>query len=147
MRIFFLTIFSFFAFQDKSHTNEIPNLSGIWVSTTKNLKVKVYYYNEKVFAKMVYFPCNHKVKLPMEKHFDKKNQNPKLRNRSYLDVDVLTELMFEKNNKWDGGQIYNPVTGTTYSASLKLISKNQIEVRGYMGFEFFGESIFFNRID
>jgi uncharacterized protein (DUF2147 family) len=83
----------------------------------------------------------------MEKHFDTKNPNSKLRTRSYLDVVVLTDLMFENNNKWDEGKIYNPVTGKTYSASLKLISKNQIEVIGYIGFEFIGESIFFNKIN
>lgn len=147
MRTIIVILFCLFATNGKTEINENNKLTGIWESSTKNLKVRVYYQNEKVFAKMVYFPCNHKVKLPMEKHFDIKNPNPKLRTRNYLEVVVLSDLVFENNNKWDDGQIYNPVTGKTYSASLKLISNNKIEVRGYIGFEFLGQSITFNKIN
>ncbi len=132
--------------QGRNNTEENKKLNGIWESETKDLKVQVYYQNEKVFARMVYFPCNHTLKLPMEKHFDIKNPNPKLRTRTYLDVVVLSDLVFEKSNTWSEGKIYNPVTGKTYSASLKLINNNRIEVRAYIGFEFIGESIFFNKL-
>jgi uncharacterized protein (DUF2147 family) len=41
---------------------------------------------------------------------------------------------------WEGGSIYNPLDGQTYSGSLTVLSDNALRVRAYLGTPLFGRS-------
>ena len=141
----FLLVFSIL-FNYTNLNNENNKLVGNWESSSKDLRVNVFIKNEKVFAKLIWFPCTHKVKSPMANHLDTKNPNQKLRSHSWLDLIILSGLQYDKENKWTNGQIYNPESGRTYTAYLQLLSQNKLKVRGYWGFEFIGETLIFNKI-
>ena len=128
-----------------AQVNTNDKLNGIWVSEKKDLKVKVYSINNIVYAKLVWFPCNHTIKKPMSEHKDALNSNKLLRNRSWLDIVILNGLVYDGKDKWVNGSIYDPHTGKTWSASVTLRSNNILEVRGYWGIELFGKTIIFNR--
>lgn len=51
-----------------------------------------------------------------------------------------------KPNEWDGGFIYNPEDGKTYSSEMELKSADVLGVRGYVGIPLFGKSQTWTRL-
>lgn len=44
------------------------------------------------------------------------------------------------DGRWSVGQIYDPNSGKTYSCKLKLIDRNTLYVRGYIGISLIGRT-------
>jgi uncharacterized protein (DUF2147 family) len=53
---------------------------------------------------------------------------------------LLSNFKFDGNDKWKGGDIYDPESGKTYSSYLYLKGKNILKVRGYVGISLFGRT-------
>lgn len=64
---------------------------------------------------------------------DVKNQNPHLRARPLQGVHILHQLKNKNDRKWAGGELYDPRTGKSYSARLKVIDDDMIEIAGCIG--------------
>jgi uncharacterized protein (DUF2147 family) len=71
---------------------------------------------------------------------DIRNENPSLRDRPILGLPIINGLQPVAANQWKGS-IYNPEDGNTYSATLTLVSRNQINLRGCKGWILCGERI------
>ncbi len=69
---------------------------------------------------------------------DIRNENPRLRNRPILGLPMINGMAQVAANQWKGN-IYNPEDGNTYSATLTLVSRNQINLRGCKGWILCGE--------
>jgi uncharacterized protein (DUF2147 family) len=119
---------------------------GYWLSEAKDLKVQVYEANGKVYGRLVWFSCNHSVKLPLEQHFDTKNPNKKLRTRSWFNMPVLSNLEKKSESTWENGKIYDANTGRVYSATVYLKSPTKMVVRGFYGIELLGKSMVFYKV-
>ena len=50
----------------------------------------------------------------------------------YAAGDVVNFLCPAGPSKWDGGTVYDPKTGNTYSVSLEFDGGNTLKVRGYL---------------
>lgn len=48
--------------------------------------------------------------------------------------------------EWSGGTIMDPESGTTYSCSVKVVSKDELEVRGYVGISLLGRTQHWKRM-
>lgn len=120
------------------------DLIGIWISENNDLIVQVFENKQMIYGKLIWFKCNHKVKLSLEDHKDEKNPNSALRERAWINLTILSDLKYSDNNRWSGGKIYDANSGKTYSASVTL-NENQLIVRGYWGIELLGKSMIFNR--
>ncbi|MEM9361286.1 MAG: DUF2147 domain-containing protein [Bacteroidota bacterium] len=78
---------------------------------------------------------------------DTKNPDPKLRNKSVIDLIFLKDFMF-RNNKWVGGTVYSIDNGNTYSGKLWLENSGRIlKMRGYLGFSLLGRTATLTRVD
>jgi uncharacterized protein (DUF2147 family) len=121
------------------------DIIGIWLSTNKDLKVEMFKQNNKYFGKIVWFKCD-AGQPPMESYKDVENANEKLKKRPWLGMINVENLAFNKSNYWSGGQIYDPNSGRTYSATVKSKAPNTLVVRGFWGFEFIGKNMVFNRL-
>jgi len=69
---------------------------------------------------------------------DIRNENPAMRGRPILGLPIMTGLVPAATNQWKGS-IYNPEDGNTYSVTLTMVSRNQINVRGCKGWILCGE--------
>jgi uncharacterized protein (DUF2147 family) len=69
---------------------------------------------------------------------DIRNENPRLRSRPILGLPIINGMAQVGANQWKGN-IYNPEDGNTYSATLTLVSRNQINLRGCKGWILCGE--------
>ncbi len=145
MRLLFLFIFINLPFSLKAQTQSPDNILGTWITEAKDLKVEVYKVNGKFFGKIIWFLCE--ANDPnMEDHFDTQNPNPKLRQRPWLGLVSVENLVFEKKGHWNGGKIYDPNSGNTFSSSAKMVSPNKLVVRGYWGIEVLGKNLIFYRV-
>ncbi len=72
---------------------------------------------------------------------DDLNPEESLQNRPILGLDLLVEYRFEKG-KWQG-KMYDPGSGNTYSSTIRVDGKGQLQMRGYIGLPMFGRSVTF----
>jgi uncharacterized protein (DUF2147 family) len=117
---------------------------GTWLSEAKDLKVEVYKQQNQYFGKLVWFYCQPNTPL-MDSYKDKSNPDMKLRNRSWLDLILLKNLVFDGKNEWVNGDIYDPNSGSTYRSRVRLVNAQTLHVRGYIGIPFFGKTMIFFR--
>ena len=77
---------------------------------------------------------------------DSKNPTPELRGRRVIGITVLSAFRPEAEGLWSHGAIYEPQSGRTYTASLKLRDANHLVLRGFIGISFFGRSQTWERV-
>jgi uncharacterized protein (DUF2147 family) len=70
---------------------------------------------------------------------DTENDNPKLRKRSVVGIVLIWELHYE-DGEYEDGYVYNPEDGNVYRIDVKVLSRDELEVRGYLGLSLFGET-------
>ena len=108
-------------------TGYSQGIFGKWLTEAGDAKVEIYEANGKVNGKIVWLQ-----KGPDTK--DIHNTDEKLRSRKLMGVNILSGLS-KKQDKWEGGRIYNPKNGKNYKCSIWL-EGDQLKVRGYIGFLF-----------
>ncbi len=72
---------------------------------------------------------------------DDLNSEDSLQNRPILGLDLLVGYRFEKG-KWQG-KLYDPGSGNTYSSTMRVDAKGQLQMRGYIGLPMFGRNATF----
>jgi uncharacterized protein (DUF2147 family) len=116
----------------ESAANEII---GFYWSPKKDAKVEIYLKDSKYFGKFVWAATPRK---------DSKNPTKALQNRNILGLEFLTRFDYD-DGVYNGGEIYDPETGKTYSCKMSL-EGNKLKVRGYIGISLFGRTEYFERI-
>jgi uncharacterized protein (DUF2147 family) len=51
----------------------------------------------------------------------------------------------DKDVTWDGGWIYDPDHGTTYSGKITLVDKDTVKLRGFLGISLLGRTLVLHR--
>ena len=79
---------------------------------------------------------------------DDKNPNSTLRTRPIIGLLVLTGLRPADDDlaAWNGGSIYDPASGHTYSCEARLESDNRLFLRGYLGIRLLGRTTTWTRV-
>ena len=101
------------------------DIKGKWLTEAGDAQVEIYESNGKLNGKIVWLE-----KGPDTK--DTHNKDEKLRRRLLMGVNILSGLT-KKDDKWEGGRIYNPKNGKNYKCSIWL-DGDKLKVRGYIGF-------------
>ena len=71
---------------------------------------------------------------------DPLNPDENLRSRARLGMYIMDSFKHIEGNVWDNGKLYDPKKGKTYSGMITLKDTNTLNLRGYIGFSFFGRS-------
>ncbi len=121
------------------------DIIGIWEPSHGKGRVKIDKIGEKYFGKVVW------IKEPIDpetgqKKLDKMNPDESLRTRKRLGLRVLQDFSSNGEGYWDGGTIYDPETGTTYSCKITMKDKNTLDIRGYVGVSMFGRTDTWKRV-
>lgn len=101
------------------------DIKGKWLTEAGDAQVEIYESNGKMNGKIVWLE-----KGPDTK--DVHNKDEKLRSRKAVGVNILSGLT-KKEDKWEGGRIYNPKNGKNYKCAIWL-DGDKLKVRGYIGF-------------
>jgi uncharacterized protein (DUF2147 family) len=120
-------------------------LLGTWESEEKNIHIEMFEEGDHFAGRMVWFRCTSGQSM-MCIYRDTENPDLNLTGRTLIGMKVVERISYQGNNIWGSGKIYDPNTGRTYDARIHLIAPNQVIVRGYWKFKWFGKSIVFNRM-
>jgi uncharacterized protein (DUF2147 family) len=128
----------------QTKTNAADGIIGTWVVPDGGGHIQIYKSGNKYYGKLSWLKkMNHPNGKPK---LDEKNPDPKLRTRSIVGIVILSDFEYDGDNEWDEGEIYDPVSGSSYSGSLTLDDINTLTVRGYIGFSVFGQSQTWKRV-
>ncbi len=108
---------------------------GIWLNAKQDGFIKIYKNNNKFDGVIVGGPNPEDAS-----RVDINNPDPNLRSQLLLGKVMLHGFIYESDNKWTRGQIYDPNNGKTYRCELELIDQQNLSVRGYIGFPLFGRT-------
>jgi len=111
---------------------------GKWLTADGDAVIELYKCDGKYCGKIIW------AKNPTKK--DIHNPDPSLRNRTLVGTTILKEFIFNGDNKWTGGRIYNPDNGKSYKCKLSMDSKDKLKVRGYILYSLFGKTTVWRRV-
>jgi uncharacterized protein (DUF2147 family) len=117
-------------------------LLGDWWTENREGRVRFTRYKDGTFRGSAAC-CVAKVRAD-DPEFDIHNPNPKLRGRALLGIIVVWKLVYA-DGEFSGGYAYNPRDGKTYRCQVKIIDRDTIKIRGYVGIPLFGESQIWKR--
>jgi uncharacterized protein (DUF2147 family) len=119
---------------------------GVWVDDAASTRIEIYSCGaNELCGKLVWLrPSDSTATRPL---LDAHNPDATKRKHPLLNLRILQGLRYDANAKrWDGGEIYDPENGRTYSCYLRLHSPNRLEVKGYIGFSLLGRSHYWTRL-
>jgi len=119
---------------------------GVWKAEEKVLTIRIYRQDSEYRGKVVTYKDRHHPEKDPEARRDVHNPDPDLRQRKIIGMDVLTGLHYnEADDAWEGGTLYNPGKGNTYSANVSINSSGKLEVRAFKGVTLLGKTMVFRR--
>ncbi|MDT8325079.1 MAG: DUF2147 domain-containing protein [Bacteroidota bacterium] len=141
-----LPFLAVFASQVCAQSGAADAVVGTWLVEDGKAKVKIYNKGEKYYGKIVWLREPHDENG--EARMDRENPEEKLRSRPLVGLVMLRDFVYEGDNVWEDGDIYDPKNGKTYSCEMTLSEDGRtLDVRGYIGFSFIGRSQTWTRAD
>ena len=96
---------------------------GKWVTEGGDSQVEIYQNGDQLCGKIIWLKKG-------DGQLDVHNPDKSMQSRKLIGVNILTGLK-KKDDKYEGGKIYNPKNGKTYKCSIWLDGSN-LKVRGYV---------------
>jgi len=109
---------------------------GKWQNSSAEGRIEIFKKGDKYYGKLYW------IKDASKK--DVKNPNEQLRSRNIQGLEILTNFT-KKGDSFEGGKIYDPKNGKTYSCEMK-VKGDKLEVRGFLGISLIGRTEVFTRI-
>ncbi|MEM7104844.1 MAG: DUF2147 domain-containing protein [Bacteroidota bacterium] len=131
-----LLVAPFFAIGQNGSTIYSP--AGVWLSENGNEKIEIYEKDGKFNGIMVWMKDEYDENGNLK--VDSKNPDEALRERPMVGVEILFGFKYTGNGWYTGGRIYDPGTGNTYAARIKMVDETTAKIRGYVGIPLFGRS-------
>ena len=119
-----------------AQTNDADRILGTYLSENKTGKVEVTKQNGKYIGTLVW--------TSVAGAKDEKNPDASLKKRTLKGVVILKDMTYD-NGIWKNGTIYDPESGNTYKATIKLKSDGNLTLRGYIGVPALGRNSVWTR--
>jgi uncharacterized protein (DUF2147 family) len=118
--------------------NKADDINGIWLTGGKEpAKIQIYRSGEKFCGKITWLKNSTK---DGKQKLDSNNPNKDKQKNTVIGLVILTGFKFDGDDEWEGGDIYDPESGKTYSCYLYLKDRNTLKVRGYVGISLLGRT-------
>lgn len=132
-----LTIIFLLFFSTNAFSQNRDQIIGKWINATGEAHIQIYPNSGKYFGKIAW------MKVPNnpdgKPRLDKNNPNTSLSQNPILGLLILKDFVFS-DDIWEGGSIYDPKTGKTYSCKISPQGPDKINVRGFVGFSMLGRT-------
>ena len=117
---------------------------GIWFNEEKDAKIEIYEDGGKYFGRIIWLeePIDPETGKPK---LDDENPDEELQKRPVMGLLLVKDFVFDGDDVWDDGEIYDPKSGNTYSCYMKFDSENTLKVRGYIGISWIGRTTYWTR--
>jgi len=119
--------------------SQAGSLVGFWLTEDKDSQIEIYRSPDNKFSGRIVWleePLNDQGRPKV----DDKNPDRALRTRSTLGLEILKEFTYDASKQeWAGGTIYDPKSGKTYDAFMRLDGNNTMKLKGFvLGMRFLG---------
>ncbi|NVK83373.1 MAG: DUF2147 domain-containing protein [Cytophagia bacterium] len=115
---------------------------GLWLTDDGKARIEIYKENGKYSGKIVWLKePNNSDGSPK---LDVENPDTELQKKPIIGLNLVTGFTFN-DDQWEGGEIYDPENGKTYSCRMRLKS-GKLEVRGYIGAPMFGRTVVWTKV-
>ena len=121
---------------------------GVWLNEDKDAHVDIYQDGDKFFGKIVWLktPIDSLTNKPK---LDTKNLDESLRARPVMGMLLLKDFVFDGDDEWEDGEIYDPKSGKTYSCYMEFPdddNMNNLKIRGYIGISLLGRTTYWTKV-
>lgn len=123
---------------------EADFIVGTWISENKDGRITVYKEKGKYFGKVSWIK---KRNADNSAVLDFKNPDPVLKKQEVLGLVILKGFNYAGDDLWNGGTIYDPLSGNTYSSRIVKASSTVIKIRGFIGMPMFGRTTVWTRVN
>lgn len=124
------------------HDNKVL---GTWLNESGKAKVKIVRRGSKFYGSIIWLREpkyeNGKIKV------DKENPKKELRTKPIVGLEILKNFKYVGDKKWEGGTIYDPENGKTYSCNITMKDYNTLKIRGYVGITLLGRTTTWSRVE
>lgn len=139
-------IFSFLFIASTGIFAQAGSIVGHWLSEDRDAQIEVYRVpGSKFNGRIVWLeePLNDEGKPKV----DDKNPDVALRDRPTLGLEILKDFTFNASKQeWEKGTIYDPKSGKTYDAFMRLDGNNILRLKGFvLGMRFLGRESVWTR--
>lgn len=120
------------------------DILGKWINPGGEGQIQIYKKGKLFFGKLAW------LKIPNDPatgklQTDNLNPDKNLQLRPILGLEILKDFTFDGNNTYEGGTIYDPKSGKTYSCKMTL-NGNKLKIRGFIGISLLGRSETWERV-
>ncbi len=121
---------------------------GIWLNEDKDAHVEIYKDGDKYFGKIVWLknPIREETGKPK---LDKENEDESLRTRPVMGMLLLNNFVFDGDDEWEDGTVYDPKNGKTYKCYMEFDDEDnmdKLKVRGFIGFSLLGRTTYWTKV-
>jgi uncharacterized protein (DUF2147 family) len=133
-----VTAFSGFAMADE------PAALGYWVTPQGGSVVQIQQCGATLCGQIVGLRTTRR---PDESPSDIHNPDKAKRDQPLCGLTMMGDLAPAKGSatEWEGGWVYDPDSGDTYKAQMKLDGPDKLDLRGYVGISLFGRTMSWTR--
>ena len=118
---------------------------GKWLNEDKDAHIDVYKDAGKYFGKIVWLDEPNEPSTGQPK-LDDENSDVSLQSRPVMGLVILKDFIFDGDDEWEDGTIYDPKNGKTYSCYMEFDEEGVLKIRGYIGFSWIGRSTYWTRV-
>lgn len=136
MKKLLLLLFTIISFS--SYCQKNSDVVGEWYNAEKDAIITIFEENNTLSGKITWMLNPNDENGNPKK--DPLNPNIDLRDRARLGMVMMSNFAYQKNKVWDGGTLYDPKTGKTYSGMITLKDNNTLDLRGYVGIALLGRT-------
>ena len=121
------------------------DILGTWLNQKQDAKIDVFkcgndYCGKIVWLKNPIYPPGSKFGTPGTPKLDHKNPDASLKKRPLMGLQIMRGFQFSDDNLWKNGTIYDPDSGKTYSSKATLVTRDNLDLRGFVGVSLFGRT-------
>ncbi|MBN1198011.1 MAG: DUF2147 domain-containing protein [Bacteroidales bacterium] len=130
-----------------AQTYKADDIVGTWLNEEGTAQVSVFKVGSQYYGKIVWLktPNDSVTGLPRT---DKENPDPALQLKPLLGLVNLKGFVFDGDDEWKDGTIYDPKNGKTYSCFMKFEteSKGKLKIRGFIGISLLGRTTYWTPV-
>jgi uncharacterized protein (DUF2147 family) len=139
----FITVFMLISI--RGYAGGERSLIGVWANEENSALIEIFEKDQKFYGKIVWLrePLNPETLKPKT---DLKNPDRSLQDRKIIGLIILKDLIFDNENAWTKGTVYDPNNGSTYNAEVTISSDGlTLSIKGYRGLSIFGRTEIWRR--
>jgi uncharacterized protein (DUF2147 family) len=123
--------------------NALPPEAGVWFDDTGKGAVRIEPCGAKLCGRIFWLKdlVNAKGEILTDKH----NPDPAQRTRTICGLPVLGQLQLMPEGGYDGGWVYDPKVGKSYTVAIALNGRDVLTVTGYLGVKLLGKNLTWTR--